>query len=121
MTCSRPAGRRRRWSEPVACCLPPDCPSLFLLVPETLVVLIGFACVGAGLSFVFPLVLSAGVRLRIAAIATAGYEDFLIGRPVIGLGAEVTSLCVTLGFVALLCGLVAALAGPLQRSSATGR
>ncbi|GBD18039.1 hypothetical protein HRbin27_00530 [bacterium HR27] len=97
--------------------------SLALLVAETLAVLIGFACVGAGLSFVFPLVLSAGARLRgpspslaIDAIATAGYEGFLIG-----LGAEVTSLCVSLGFVALLCGLVAALAGSLQSSSATGR
>ncbi len=102
--------------------------TLALLVPETLVVLIGFAGVGAGLSFVFPLVLSAGARLpglspsvAIAAIATAGYLGFLIGPPVIGLGAEVTSLRVSLGFVALLCGLVAALAGSLRPSSATGR
>lgn len=102
--------------------------SLALLLPKTLVVLIGFAAVGAGLSFVFPLVLSAGARLpglspsvAIAAIATAGYLGFLIGPPVIGLGAEVTSLRVSLGFVALLCALVAARAGTLRRSSTGGR
>jgi MFS family permease len=79
--------------------------------------LVGFACVGAGLSFMFPIVLSAAGRvqgvnpgLALAAVTSVGYTGFLAGPPAIGLAAEVTSLRVALGIVAALGALVIVLA-----------
>lgn len=71
--------------------------------------LFGFGLVGAGLSVVFPLTLSAAGRTSkqaastaIAAVATCGYVGFLVGPPVIGFLADALSLRVALGFVVLL-------------------
>ncbi len=79
--------------------------------------LIGFACVGAGLSFMFPIVLSAAGRVRdvnpglaLAAVTSVGYTGFLAGPPLIGLAAEVTSLRIALGIVAALGALIIVLA-----------
>lgn len=79
--------------------------------------LVGFAAVGAGISFTFPLLLSAAARLpgippsvAIAAISTAGYLGFLAGPPTIGLGAALVSLRASLGLVVALCALVAQMA-----------
>lgn len=92
--------------------------ALALLVPQPVVALSGFAAVGAGLSITVPLLLSATARVpgippsvAIAGVSTAGYLGFLAGPPVIGLGAEVTSLRASLGSVAALCAVVALLAG----------
>lgn len=72
---------------------------LAILVPTTVVTLIGFAAVGLGVSTVVPLAFSAAGRVPgvsasvgIASVATIGYAGFLAGPPVIGLIAEATSL-----------------------------
>jgi MFS family permease len=88
-----------------------------LLTGLPVAALVGFACVGAGLSCGFPIVLSAAGRVpgiasgtALAAVTTMGYVGFLAGPPVIGLVAEVTTLRVALGLVALLGATIALLA-----------
>jgi MFS family permease len=70
--------------------------------------IMGFALVGAGVSCIFPLILSAAARTPgttpetgIAAMATAGYTGFLIGPPLIGSVAEIVALRGALGLLAL--------------------
>ncbi len=89
-----------------------------LLVGDPATALIGFGCVGAGLSCLFPIVLSATGRTpgiapgpALAAVSTAGYSGFLAGPPLIGFAAEAVGLRAALGLVALLCAAVATLAG----------
>jgi MFS family permease len=89
---------------------------LALLLPSLPTTLIGFACVGAGMSFVFPLVVSAASRTgrmapgpAIAAISTAGYTGLVAGPSSIGLTAELFSLRVALLIVVVLSLLVALL------------
>jgi hypothetical protein len=91
--------------------------ALALVVPQPATALVGFAAVGAGISFTFPLLLSAAARLlgippsvAIAAISTAGYLGFLAGPPAIDLGAELVSLRASLGLVVVLGALVALMA-----------
>jgi MFS family permease len=79
--------------------------------------LVGFACVGAGFSAIFPIVCSvagrrAGNRPQagIAAVSLTGYFGFLVGPPVIGFLAQAFSLRLALGFVAALSAVTAALA-----------
>ncbi|HEX7103992.1 MAG TPA: MFS transporter [Nitrolancea sp.] len=90
---------------------------LALAVPSLAASLIGFACVGAGMSFIFPLIVSAASRAgqiapgpAIAAISTAGYVGLMAGPSSIGLTAELSSLRAALGIVVLLSLLVALLA-----------
>lgn len=71
--------------------------------------LAGFACVGAGLSVIVPLVFSAAGRLDersagpgLAVVTTAGYLGFLAGPPLIGAVAETFSLTVGLSIVVVL-------------------
>ncbi len=61
--------------------------------------IIGYGFVGAGVSCIFPLILSAAARtpgvtpgVGIAAMSTAGYTGFLIGPPLIGGLAELITL-----------------------------
>lgn len=82
---------------------------LGLLVGAPWSALVGFACVGLGLSCAFPVLLSvAGLTpnlapgVAISAVAVLGYSGFLVGPPVIGFVAELTGLRVALGLVALL-------------------
>ena len=98
---------------------------LGLLVNHPIAALIGFACVGAGLSSLFPITLSAAGRIpgvppgpALAAVSMMGYTAFLAGPPVIGFIAEVTGLRGALGVVVLLCAAAAALAGAVGRSGA---
>ena len=72
---------------------------LTLLIGHPLVAVAGFALVGAGLSCVFPVVLSAAARTpgvapsaAIAAVCTVGYVGFLVGPPAIGGLAELIGL-----------------------------
>lgn len=90
---------------------------LALVVAQPLATLIGFACVGLGLSNVVPVLFTAAGRvpgvatgMGIAAVASAGYFGFLVGPPVIGFVAQLTSLTGGLGVVALLMALIALLA-----------
>ncbi len=76
---------------------------------DPIVVLLGFAFVGAGVANVIPLAFSAAGKMSqlppgvgIAGVATIGYAGFLAGPPVIGLLAEATSLRLSLAIVAVL-------------------
>jgi MFS family permease len=99
--------------------------ALTLLIGHSAVAILGFAMVGAGLSCVFPVVLSAAARTpglppsaAIAAVCTVGYVGFLVGPPAIGGLAELIGLPAALGLVVALCALIAVL-GSGARSPAT--
>ena len=94
-----------------------------LAVGHPIVALLGFACVGAGFSVVFPNVLSAAGRdprmpagAAIAAVSTAGYFGFLVGPSAIGFAAELTGLGPALYVVVALSATVAVMAGTLGRT-----
>ena len=83
---------------------------------------VGFGAVGAGLSIVFPSVLTAAGRLpggapgaAIAAVSTFGYAGFLAGPPVIGFVAEAFTLRGGLAVVVLMNLVIALLATTLRR------
>ncbi|HEX2479417.1 MAG TPA: MFS transporter [Geminicoccaceae bacterium] len=89
---------------------------LTLAIGHPVVAVIGFGLVGAGISCVFPVVLSSAARATdlppsaaIAAVCTVGYFGFLLGPPMIGGLAELIGLPAALGLVVLLCALIAAL------------
>jgi MFS family permease len=83
--------------------------------------LLGFACVGLGLSCSFPATITAAGRIpgmspgaAIAAINTAGYTGFLAGPPLIGLVAEGVGLRSSLGILALVGMIMIALGGAVD-------
>jgi cyanate permease len=88
-----------------------------LLVESVPIVVLGFACLGAGLATVVPTVFrAAGARTAspgagIAAVSTVGYTAFLVGPPFVGFLADATSLRLALGVVVALCALIVVLAG----------
>jgi fucose permease len=95
---------------------------LTLLIGHQNVAVAGFAMVGAGLSCVFPVMLSAAGRTpdlppsaAIAAVCTVGYFGFLLGPPTIGGLAELIGLPGALCLVVFLCALVAALGSRAPR------
>ena len=95
---------------------------LTLLIGHPLVAVLGFPLVGAGLSCVFPIVLSAAAgtpgmppSVSIAAVCTVGYVGFLVGPPAIGGLAELLGLPTALGLVVALCALIAALGSGARR------
>jgi fucose permease len=95
---------------------------LSLAIGDPLVAVVGFGLVGAGLSCVFPVVLSSAARTpdlppsaAIAAVCTVGYFGFLLGPPMIGGLAELIGLPAALGLVVLLCALIAALGSRAPR------
>jgi fucose permease len=103
---------------------------LTLAIGNPVVAVIGFGLVGAGMSCVFPVVLSAAARTpdlppsaAIAAVCTVGYFGFLLGPPMIGGLAELLGLPAALSLVVLLCVLIAALGSrtPAQRAQASVR
>jgi fucose permease len=87
-----------------------------LLIGRPGVAIVGFGLIGAGLSCIFPVALSAAARTpglaagtAIAGVCTIGYLGFLIGPPAIGGLAELTSLPVALSVVVLLFVLIVVL------------
>lgn len=85
------------------------------------VTLLGFACVGAGLSVIVPLLFSMAGRmpgvapgLSIAAVTTLGYLGFMAGPPVIGVVAGLSSLPLAFVLVMALVLLMASLAGRVR-------
>ena len=83
----------------------------------------GFGLIGAGVSCLFPVVLSAAARTpgiasgtAIAAIATSGYTGFLVGPPLIGSVAEAVTLRGALGLLALF-GVLIMFLGPAVAGS----
>ena len=85
-----------------------------LIVHQPWAALIGFACVGWGVSSLFPMAFSAAGNARnvnqgvaLAAVATMGYTGFLIGPPVIGFIAHETGLRAALVLLVLLSVVIA--------------
>lgn len=79
---------------------------LVLLIPNHFTVIVGFGCVGLGLSNLIPVVFSSAGRIPgispskgIAVVATAGYFGFLAGPPLIGCVAELSTLSLALSTV----------------------
>ncbi|WP_300035337.1 MFS transporter [uncultured Roseobacter sp.] len=88
-----------------------------------IVVLGGFALVGAGYAVLMPLAFSRAARdahvapgPAIAAVATLGYGGLLLGPPVIGFVAQMTGLRLSFVLLALLALLAFALAPALRTS-----
>jgi cyanate permease len=83
-------------------------------------IIAGFACMGIGLSVVFPLTLRAagihgdGANSALAAVSTVGYVGFLAGPPMIGLLADASGLREALVLVCVLCLVAAAAARSRQ-------
>jgi MFS family permease len=77
-------------------------------------VLVGFTCLGAGLALVVPIVFSACGRIRdlhagkaVATVSAFGWTGFVLGPPLIGELATLTSLRTALFVLPLLTGVVA--------------
>jgi MFS family permease len=90
------------------------------------VAILGFGLVGLGYAAVFPVVVSAAGKEgsmapgpAIAAVTTLGYFGFLAGPPLIGFAAQLTSLRLGLGLLAVLGALIAALAGSVAPARST--
>jgi fucose permease len=90
---------------------------LGLALTEPVAAIVGFACLGAGMSGVVPIVfrasghvpgMAAGVGL--AAVSSTGYLGFLVGPPTIGGAAELTGLPTALVVLVVLAAAVALLA-----------
>ncbi len=86
-----------------------------LLLHHPVAAIVGFGCVGLGLSNLVPVLFSAAGRVSaipaavgIAAVSTTGYGGFLVGPPLVGLLADWTRLPVALGLLVVLLGLIAA-------------
>lgn len=98
-----------------------------LLVAQPVAALLGFACVGLGLANIVPILFTAAGRtpgvaseVGIAAVVSFGYFGFLIGPPLIGFVAQVTSLSWGLALVALFIAIIALLAGGAGRADRAG-
>ena len=77
-----------------------------LLVRHPVVALVGYLFVGAGLALVVPILYNAATRVpgvsraaAIASVSSVGYAGFLVGPPVIGFVAHVSSLSLAMGLV----------------------
>jgi MFS family permease len=101
-----------------------------LLAGNAPAAIVAFACLGAGLAGIVPVVFRAAAThpdvpagIGLAAISTAGYTGFLLGPPVIGAAASVTSLPRALGLIVLATAAIAALASyiPVRRRSSSPR
>jgi fucose permease len=86
----------------------------------------GFAVMGIGLAFVFPVVYSAAGSTPgipsgrgVAAVATIGYTGFLAGPPLLGLLARVTSIQAALLIVVALIAVIPFFTASLNRPRET--
>jgi len=85
-----------------------------LTINRPAAVLVGFSCLGAGLALVVPIVFSACGRLRdlhagraVATVSACGWTGFVLGPPLIGGLATLTSLRTALFLLPLLTAVVA--------------
>jgi MFS family permease len=85
-----------------------------LAIDRPLAAIVGFGCLGLGLASVVPAVFSAAGRLpgrhpgtAVATVSAFGWAGFVIGPPIIGHLAELTSLPTALGLLPVLTGFVA--------------
>ena len=94
-----------------------------LLLGTTASAIAGFAVMGIGLAFVFPVVYSAAGSTPgipsgrgVAAVATIGYTGFLAGPPLLGFLARATSIQASLLLVAALIAIIAPFTPALDKS-----
>lgn len=85
-----------------------------LLLHHPVAAVIGFGCVGLGLSNLVPVLFSAAGRMpgstpgvAIAAVSTTGYGGFLVGPPLVGFAADLLGLPGALGMLVACLALVA--------------
>jgi fucose permease len=97
---------------------------LALLLDAPVPALAGFACLGAGMASIVPIVFRAGGQvpgltpaLGLAAVTTMGYVGFLLGPPLIGGLAELVGLPLALSLLVVLAVAVAALASTTKASA----
>ena len=95
-----------------------------LVASQPMVAIIGFACVGIGLSSIIPLVFSAAERtpgmapgVALAAVTTTGYFGLLFGPFAIGFAADLINLRGALGLVVVSSAIIAVLAPRVVRSN----
>jgi MFS family permease len=88
-----------------------------LVAAHPVAAMAGFACLGAGMSPVVPVVFRAAGTVRgmaagvgLAAVSSTGYLGFLVGPPLIGSVAELVGLPTALALLVLLSTVVGALA-----------
>jgi MFS family permease len=100
---------------------------LGLVTARPAAALVGFACLGAGMASIVPIVfraagsvpgLTAGIAL--AAVSSVGYLGFVVGPPIIGGVAEVVGLPAALGALVVLALAVAGLAPTTAATRAPG-
>jgi MFS family permease len=91
---------------------------LSVLFPYFITATIGFLIVGAGVSSIIPMIYSAAGKSKImspgvaiAAVSTIGYLGFLFGPPFIGFIAQVTSLRISFGLIAVMGTMIAVISG----------
>ena len=97
-----------------------------LLAPAPVPAIAGYALLGLGVANLVPVFFGAAGRIPgqapgtgIAAVATLGYTGFLVGPPLIGFVADLTSLTFALGTLFLAClaiGIGARAVEPAERS-----
>ncbi|MEP6954895.1 MAG: MFS transporter [Solirubrobacteraceae bacterium] len=98
--------------------------ALALLASTPLAAIGGFACLGAGMSGIVPIVFRAAgqvpgmaPQLALAAVSSTGYLGFMVGPPVIGAIAELVGLPSALIVIVLLGGVVFSLAPTTRRAA----
>ncbi|GGN13049.1 MFS transporter [Lentzea pudingi] len=91
--------------------------ALAVVVPHPAAGYLGFGLAGLGLAFSFPVVMDlasetgkradgSGGERQLGLVTTIAYTGFLAGPPIVGGLAHVSSLVVSLGFVALVTALI---------------
>jgi MFS family permease len=97
--------------------------ALVLSLPTVLTACVGFAMVGIGLANIVPVIFSAAGRstvtpaIGVSMAATAGYAGFLVGPPLIGLGAGLLGLRVALCVLVMATLIVGLLGGKAVRGA----
>lgn len=99
-----------------------------LLLGTPVAAIFGFGAVGLGLSVIVPLVFSAAGYhpeiprgTAVAAVATMGYGGFLVGPPLLGWLAQLSSLRLALFVIVLLGALIVVLAPAARRESLSAK
>ena len=97
---------------------------LVFFAPTPFVALLGFACIGAGTSAIFPLAMSAAAQrsdrpaaINVAALAQFSFVTFLIGPPLLGYVAEHAGLRWTFGLGLPLIAVSFLLSGALSSAA----
>jgi predicted MFS family arabinose efflux permease len=100
--------------------------AIALVLPFQTPAIVGFALMGAGLAPVVPLLYAAASRApgstsaaAIAAASSIGYSGMLIGPPLIGVIAHLSSLAMALWVVVAALALLAAAAGSVDAQEKT--